>query len=47
MSETTDQVVEETTPVVDEVVEAAPDQTIYTVAAHTPDLKTQKAEYEN
>ena len=48
MSETTDQVVEETTPVVDEVVEvAAPDQEIDPVAALTADLQRLQAEYAN
>ena len=48
MSEATDQVVEETTPVVDEVViEAAPDQAIDPVAALTADLQRLQAEYAN
>ena len=47
MSETTDQVVEETTPVVDEVVEAAPGQEIDPVAALTSDLQRLQAEYAN
>ena len=47
-NETTDQVVEETTPVVDEVVvEAAPDQEIDPVAALTADLQRLQAEYAN
>ena len=52
MSEATDQVVEETTPVVDEVVEAAPDQEIDPAAAQTAaeltaDLQRLQAEYAN
>jgi molecular chaperone GrpE len=48
MTEATDQVVEETTPVVDEVVvEAAPDQVIDPVAALTADLQRLQAEYAN
>ena len=51
-NETTDQVVEETTPVVDEVVEAAPEQEIDPVAAQTSaeltaDLQRLQAEYAN
>ncbi len=47
-SETTDQVVEETTPVVEDVVvEAAPDQAIDPVAALTADLQRLQAEYAN
>jgi molecular chaperone GrpE len=46
-TEATDQVVEETTPVVDEVVEAAPDQEIDPVAALTADLHRLQAEYAN
>ena len=48
MNEATDQVVEETTPVVEEVVvEAAPDQVIDPVAALTADLQRLQAEYAN
>ena len=48
MNEATDQVVEETTPVVEEVViEAAPDQEIDPVAALTADLQRLQAEYAN
>ena len=47
MSEATDQVVEETTPVVEDVVEAAPDQAIDPVAALTADLQRLQAEYAN
>jgi len=48
MTEATDQVVEETTPVVEEVVvEAAPDQVIDPVAALTADLQRLQAEYAN
>jgi molecular chaperone GrpE len=48
MTDATDQVVEETTPVVDEVViEAAPDQVIDPVAALTADLQRLQAEYAN
>jgi molecular chaperone GrpE len=48
MSEAADQVVEETTPVVDEaVIEAAPDQVIDPVAALTADLQRLQAEYAN
>ena len=39
MSESTEQVVDETTPVVDEVVEAAPVQETDPVAALTADLQ--------
>ncbi len=47
-TEATDQVVEETTPVVDEaVIEAAPDQAIDPVAALTADLQRLQAEYAN
>ena len=46
-NETTDQVVEETTPVVEDVVEAAPDQEIDPVAALTADLQRLQAEYAN
>jgi len=47
-TEATDQVVEETTPVVDEVVvEAALDQEIDPVAALTADLQRLQAEYAN
>ena len=51
-SETTEEVVDETTPVVDEVVEAAPDQEIDPVAAQTAaeltaDLQRLQAEYAN
>ena len=47
MSESTEQVVEETTPVVDEVVEAAPVQETDPVAALTADLQRLQAEYAN
>ena len=47
MTEATDQVVEETTPVVEDVVEAAPDQEIDPVAALTADLQRLQAEYAN
>jgi molecular chaperone GrpE len=48
MSETTDQVVDETTPVVEEeAVEAAPVQEIDPVAALTADLQRLQAEYAN
>jgi molecular chaperone GrpE len=48
MTEATEEVVEETTPVVEEaVVEAAPDQTIDPVAALTADLQRLQAEYAN
>ena len=48
MNEATNQVVEETTPVVDEVVEeVAPDQEIDPVAALTADLQRLQAEYAN
>ncbi len=47
MSEATDQVVEEATPVVDEVVEAAPEQEIDPVAALTADIHRLQAEYAN
>ena len=43
-NETTDQVVEETTPVVEDVVEAAPEQEIDPVAALTADLQRLQAE---
>jgi molecular chaperone GrpE len=46
-NETTDQVVEETTPVVEDVVEAAPEQEIDPVAALTADLQRLQAEYAN
>jgi molecular chaperone GrpE len=46
-TEATDQVVEETTPVVEEVVEVAPDQAIDPVAALTADLQRLQAEYAN
>ena len=47
-SEATDQVVEETTPVVEETVEgAAPEQEIDPVAALTTDLQRLQAEYSN
>ena len=46
-NQTTEEVVEETTPVVDEVVEAAPDQEIDPVAALTSDLQRLQAEYAN
>jgi molecular chaperone GrpE len=46
-TEATDQVVEETTPVVEDVVEAAPDQAIDPVAALTADLQRLQAEYAN
>ena len=46
-SETTDQVVDETTPVVEDVVEVAPDQVIDPVAALTTDLQRLQAEYAN
>ncbi len=47
-SEATDQVVEETTPVVEEAVEgAAPEQEIDPVAALTTDLQRLQAEYSN
>ena len=46
-NETTEEVVEEITPVVDEVVEAAPDQEIDPVAALTSDLQRLQAEYAN
>ena len=45
MSESTDQVAEETTPVVEDVVEAAPDQQADPVAALTADLQRLQAEY--
>jgi molecular chaperone GrpE len=44
-NEATDQVVEETTPVVEDVVEAAPEQEIDPVAALTADLQRLQAEY--
>jgi len=47
MTEATDQVVEETTPVVEDVVEAAPEQEIDPVAALTADLQRLQAEYAN
>ena len=47
MSESTEQVVEETTPVVDEAVEAAPVQETDPVAALTADLQRLQAEYAN
>jgi molecular chaperone GrpE len=48
MSETRDQVVDETTPVVEEeAVEAAPVQEIDPVAALTADLQRLQAEYAN
>ena len=52
MTEATDQVVEETTPVVEDVVEAAPDQEIDPAAAQTAaeltaDLQRLQAEYAN
>jgi molecular chaperone GrpE len=48
MTEATEEVVEETTPVVEEVViEAAPDQAIDPVAALTADLQRLQAEYAN
>jgi molecular chaperone GrpE len=48
MTEATEEVVEETTPVVEEVVvEAAPDQVIDPVAALTADLQRLQAEYAN
>ena len=47
MSESTDQVAEETTPVVEDVVEAAPVQEIDPVAALTADLQRLQAEYAN
>ena len=47
-TEATDQVVDETTPVVEDVVEvAAPDQEIDPVAALTADLQRLQAEYAN
>jgi molecular chaperone GrpE len=46
-TDATDQVVEDTTPVVDEVVEAAPDKAIDPVAALTADLQRLQAEYAN
>jgi molecular chaperone GrpE len=46
-SEATDQVAEETTPVVEDVVEAAPEQEIDPVAALTADLQRLQAEYAN
>jgi len=47
-TEATDQVLEETTPVVEEaVVEAAPDQSLDPVAALTADLQRLQAEYAN
>ena len=46
-NEATDQVVEETTPVVEDVVEAAPEQEIDPVAALTADLQRLQAEYAN
>jgi molecular chaperone GrpE len=47
MNEATEQVAEETTPVVEDVVEAAPDQVIDPVAALTADLQRLQAEYAN
>ena len=47
MSDSTDQVAEETTPVVEDVVEAAPDQPADPVAALTADLQRLQAEYAN
>jgi len=47
MTEATDQVVEETTPVEEVVVEAAPEQEIDPVAALTADLQRLQAEYAN
>ena len=48
MTEATEEVVEETTPVVEEaVVEAAPDQSLDPVAALTADLQRLQAEYAN
>ena len=47
MSESTDQVAEETTTVVEDVVEAAPDQQADPVAALTADLQRLQAEYAN
>jgi molecular chaperone GrpE len=48
MTEATEEVVEETTPVVEEVVvEAAPDQVIDPAAALTADLQRLQAEYAN
>ena len=47
MTESTEQVVEETTPVVEEVAEAAPVQEIDPVAALTADLQRLQAEYAN
>ena len=46
-NEATDQVVEETTPVEEVVVEAAPEQEIDPVAALTADLQRLQAEYAN
>jgi molecular chaperone GrpE len=45
--ESTEQVEENATPVVEEVVEAAPDQTTDPVAALTADLQRLQAEYAN
>ena len=47
MTEATDQVVEETTPVEEVVVEAAPEQEVDPVAALTADLQRLQAEYAN
>ena len=47
MSKSTEQVVEETTPIVEEAVEAAPVQEIDPVAALTADLQRLQAEYAN
>ena len=47
MTESTEQVVEETTPVVEDVVEAAPVQETDPVAALTADLQRLQAEYAN
>ncbi len=46
-TEATDQVVEETTPAVEDVVEAAPEQEIDPVAALTADIQRLQAEYAN
>ena len=46
-NETTEAVADETTPVVDEVVEVAPEQEIDPVAALTADLQRLQAEYAN
>jgi molecular chaperone GrpE len=47
MNEATEQVAEETIPVVEDVVEAAPEQEIDPVAALTADLQRLQAEYAN